>query len=324
MLGPVLLTASRSARTRAAVEGFGPTRKVVDRFVAGETTAEGVAASRDLAAGGLAVTVDHLGEDVTDLAGARAVRDAYLELVTGLAPLADPARGGAAGRAEVSVKLSALGQALGQSLGRSGGQGVDGHDIAERHVTEIAEAADAAGVRVNVDMEDHTTIDSTLAITNRLRERFPTVASVLQANLHRTESDVADLAAAGARVRLVKGAYKEPASVAFQDKADVDAAYRRHVATLMASSATPLVATHDPAMIELAVATAVAARREPSSWELQMLYGIRTDLQRVHADAGRTVRVYVPYGTDWYGYFMRRLAERPANVAFFLKALATG
>ncbi|MCL8025361.1 proline dehydrogenase family protein [Nocardioides bruguierae] len=313
MLGPVLLTASRSARTRAAVEGFAPTRKVVDRFVAGETTAEGVATSRELAAAGLAITVDHLGEDVTDLAGAQAVRDAYLELITGLAPLALEAEGGRSGAAEVSVKLSALGQAL----------PLDGHDIALRHAREITEAAAVAGVWVNVDMEDHTTIDSTLAITNELRETHPWVATVLQANLHRTEDDVEAMAKAGARVRLVKGAYKEPATVAFQDKADVDAAYRRHVATLMASDATPMVATHDPAMIELAVATAVAARREPSSWELQMLYGIRTDLQREHAAAGRTVRVYIPYGTDWYGYFMRRLAERPANVAFFLKALAT-
>ncbi|MCM0621178.1 proline dehydrogenase family protein [Nocardioides bruguierae] len=313
MLGPVLLTASRSARTRAAVEGFAPTRKVVDRFVAGETTAEGVATSRELAAAGLAITVDHLGEDVTDLAGAQAVRDAYLELITGLAPLALEAEGGRSGAAEVSVKLSALGQAL----------PLDGHDIALRHARDITEAAAVAGVWVNVDMEDHTTIDSTLAITHELRETHPWVATVLQANLHRTEDDVEAMAKAGARVRLVKGAYKEPATVAFQDKADVDAAYRRHVATLMASDATPMVATHDPAMIELAVATAVAARREPSSWELQMLYGIRTDLQREHAAAGRTVRVYIPYGTDWYGYFMRRLAERPANVAFFLKALAT-
>jgi proline dehydrogenase len=172
-------------------------------------------------------------------------------------------------------------------------------------------------------MEDHTTVDSTLAILRELRLDFPDTGAVLQSCLRRTEADCRDLAGDGSRVRLVKGAYAEPDAVAYPDKADVDRAYVRCLKVLMAGDGYPMVASHDPRMIELAGVLAERHGRAPGSYEYQMLHGIRTGEQRRLAAAGERVRVYVPYGADWYGYFMRRLAERPANVGFFLRALFT-
>ncbi|WP_408898867.1 proline dehydrogenase family protein [Nocardioides sp. R1-1] len=304
-LSATLNRASRSARTRRAVESFPLTRKVVDRFVPGETTADAVAATRRLVAAGRSVTIDVLGEDVLDLAGARAMRDAYLALLSALA------EAGCAADADVSLKLSAMGQALD-----------GGTPVATDHAAEIADAAAALGCTVTLDMEDHTTVDSTLAIGAALRATYPFVGNVLQTNLRRTPGDIADLDGTGARIRLVKGAYREPASVALQRKAEVDHAYERAIDALMASDCYPMIATHDPAMLDRAVAQAAVAGRGPDRWEAQMLYGVRTDLEQRMVDDGHRMRVYVPFGTDWYGYFMRRLAERPANVAFFLRALA--
>jgi proline dehydrogenase len=177
-------------------------------------------------------------------------------------------------------------------------------------------------------MEDHTTVDSTLAIGEDLRRDFPKTGVVLQSNLRRTAGDLRDLAAratpsapAGVRVRLVKGAYREPASVAFQHKREVDEAYLVDLGVLFSSTCYPMVATHDPRMISAARSLAAAGRFATDGWETQMLLGIRVDLQETVVDQGQQLRVYVPFGTDWYGYFMRRLAERPANVAFFLRAL---
>ena len=172
-------------------------------------------------------------------------------------------------------------------------------------------------------MEDHTTVDSTLAILGELRADFPDTGAVLQSCLHRTEADCRDLAYAGSRVRLVKGAYAEPDSVAYAAKADVDLAYVRCLKILMAGDGYPMVASHDPRMVELAGVLAERYGRGPSSFEYQMLHGIRSGEQRRLAAAGHRVRVYVPYGSDWYGYFMRRLAERPANVGFFLRSLVS-
>jgi proline dehydrogenase len=186
----------------------------------------------------------------------------------------------------------------------------------------VCAAAAGAGTTVTLDMEDHTTIDSTLRILKVLREDYPWLGSVLQSMLHRTEQDCRDLAYPGSRIRLVKGAYAEPASVAHQDKAEVDAAYERCLAILMAGGGYPMVATHDSRMIRTARSAARANNRQPGEdHEFQMLYGIRQDEQLKAARAGERMRVYVPFGTDWYGYFMRRLAERPANVTFFLRAL---
>lgn len=295
-------------RVRDVVEKAPVSRSVVRRFVAGATVADAVRATAELAAVGRAATIDYLGEDTTHLEQARHTRDTYLTLLRELT-----ARGlSQGGRAEVSVKLTALGLHL-----------PDGSAIALGHAREIAQAAVNAGTTMTVDMEDHTTTDATLAIVHELREDFPSVGAVLQAYLRRTEADCAALAHAGSRIRLCKGAYQEPEEVAFQDGAEVDKAYVRCLKILMAGDGYPMVASHDPRLIEIAAALAGRAGREPKTFEYQMLYGIRPDEQARIADRGDQMRVYVPFGEEWYGYLMRRMAERPANVAFFLRGVAT-
>ena len=172
-------------------------------------------------------------------------------------------------------------------------------------------------------MEDHTRTDATLDGLRELRRDFPSVGAVLQAYLYRTEADCRDLAYAGSRVRLCKGAYKEPESVAYQAREDVDKAYVRCLKILMEGDGYPMVASHDPRLVEIAGALAAKAGRSPESFEYQMLYGIRPEEQRRIADRGDRMRVYIPYGDEWYGYLMRRMAEKPANVMFFLRGLAT-
>lgn len=304
MLGPVLLAASRSDRMRRVVAGAPITRPVVNRFIAGDELAPAMETVRSLTASGLEVTLDHLGEDVTDKATALATRDAYLRLLEALKAE------GLGTRAEVSVKLSAFGQAL----------PAGGHDIALENVRPVADLASEIGTTVTLDMEDHTTVDSTLAILADLRLRHPGTGAVMQSYLFRTEEDARALAVAGSRVRLVKGAYKEPATVAHQDKAEVDRAYVRCLKILMAGEGYPMIGSHDPRLISIAQELAHRHGRKQGSYEFQMLYGIRTAEQRRLADEGERMRIYVPYGADWYGYFMRRLAERPANLAFFLRS----
>jgi proline dehydrogenase len=301
----VLLAAARSDGIRRVVSAAPVSRQVVARFVAGEELGDAVAAVRDLAGRGLSSTLDHLGEDVTDPREALRTRDAYLRLAEALHDE------GLGARAEMSVKLSAFGQAL-----------PGGHDLALAHVTPVVEAAAAAGTTVTLDMEDHTTVDSTLAVLRTLRERFPQTGAVLQAYLFRTEEDCRALAGEGSRVRLVKGAYKEPGVVAFQDRLEVDRAYVRCLKILMTGRGYPMIGTHDPRMIAITQELARRHGRKPDEYEFQMLYGIRPQEQLRLVAEGHRVRVYTPYGTDWYGYFMRRLAERPANTAFFLRALA--
>ncbi|MCK2218109.1 proline dehydrogenase family protein [Actinomadura sp. ATCC 31491] len=302
MLGQLLLAASRSGLVRRSVSGFPLTAKVVQRFVAGESVEEARAAVQRLQDANLAVTIDHLGEETLDKRAAEATAQAYLTLLEALRPLGLGARG------EVSVKLSAVGQRLDEGM-------------ALEHAREICAAAAANGSTVTLDMEDHTTVDSTLSILRALREDHPATGVAIQAYLFRSEDDCRDLAAEGSRVRLVKGAYREPASVAHQGKAEVDKAYVRCLRILMAGKGYPMVATHDDRLIAITELLADRYGRTIGDHEFQMLYGIRTDRQESLAGAGHTVRVYVPYGDDWYGYFMRRLAERPANVAFFLRAL---
>ena len=303
----LLLGASRRPELRRLVTGNPATRRVVDRFVAGEALDEVLAVVRSVTGEGIAVTLDHLGEGVTDEAEAVRSRDAYLALLGGLAPLQ-------LGRAaEVSVKLSAFGQAL------PGG----GTDLALELVRPVAEAASAIGTTVTLDMEESATVDSTLAVLTELRRDHPGTGAVLQAALRRTEDDARALAVPGSRVRLVKGAYDEPPSVAFQSRADVDAAYARCLGVLVRGPGYPMVGSHDPRMISLAQRLVAHEGRTADSWEVQMLYGIRVTEQRRLAAEGVCVRAYVPYGADWYGYFMRRLAERPANLRFFLRSLVS-
>ncbi|MGH3519897.1 MAG: proline dehydrogenase family protein [Haloechinothrix sp.] len=307
MLRSGLLAASRSARLRDVAEHTPVTRSVVARFVAGGTIEHAVAAAAELDRTGLRVTVDHLGEDTTDLAAADATVIAYQNL---LGALADA---GLTPGAEVSVKLSAIGQFLGR----------DGEKLALDRARRICAAAARAGTTVTLDMEDHTTTDSTLAILHELRADFPWAGVAVQAYLRRTEQDCRALAVAGSRVRLCKGAYREPASVAFQDKPEVDRSYVRCLRALVAGGGYPMIATHDPRVITIAGTLVHEFGRTSADHEFQLLHGVRTEEQRRLAEYGSSVRIYLPYGRDWYGYFMRRLAERPANVGFFLRSLAT-
>ncbi|NYI04092.1 proline dehydrogenase family protein [Allostreptomyces psammosilenae] len=307
MLRSALLAAARSTSTRRLVETTPLTTPVVGRFVAGNSLAEAVQATRQIVDSGRVVTLDHLGEDTLDAAQAAATVDAYLRLLTRLE------EAGLTAGAEVSVKLSAVGRALPR----------DGERIALDGARRICEKAAAVGTTVTLDMEDHTTTDATLSILRDLRADFPWVGAVLQAYLFRTEQDCRDLSGPGSRVRLCKGAYREPASVAHQGRQEVDRAYVRCLRVLMEGDGYPMVASHDPRLIGIARHLAERAGRAPGDHEFQMLYGVRPEEQRRLAAEGETVRVYVPYGDEWYGYFMRRLAERPANLTFFLRSLVS-
>lgn len=304
VLRNALLAAARSERLKALALRLPVTAAVVRRFVPGETVRDCLAAVRALADDGLCVSIDFLGEDTMSPAGAAAVRDGYLEVLAGLAAE------GLNGAAEVSVKLTALGLGL-----------PDGRELALTHAREICAAAAAAGMTVTLDMEDHTATDRTLGILAELRRDHPDAGGVLQAYLHRTLDDCALLAGEGSRIRLCKGAYAEPAGVAHQTREEVSTAYVACARVLLAGDGYPMLATHDPEMIAAVGELAAQYGREPGSYEYQMLYGIRSDEQRRLAAMGETVRVYVPFGTDWWGYFVRRLAERPANLLFFLRAL---
>jgi proline dehydrogenase len=307
VLRQVLLQMSKSDRVRHLVETAPVSRSVVARYVPGAATADAVRAAGELVGSGRLVTLDHLGEDTLDLAQARATTDAYLTLLQQLSDAGLTQDN----QAEVSVKLSAVGQALPG----------DGARIALDHAREICRAAGAAGTTVTLDMEDHTTTDSTLATLGDLRADFPWVGAVVQAYLHRTEADCRDLATEGSRVRLCKGAYDEPESVAYQSNRDVDASYVRCLKVLMAGPGYPMVATHHPTLVDIAGALIAENKRPQGSYEFQMLYGIRPDEQRRLAAQGEKMRVYVPYGDQWYGYLMRRMAERPANAVFFVRSL---
>jgi proline dehydrogenase len=313
LLRKPILALSGNGAVRDAVTRTPITRSVVDRFIPGETSADAVRAVVELRSAGMQVTLDHLGEDTTDRSTADATVQAYLELVQALT-----AAGRVAG-AELSVKLSAVGQALLASPDLPAG----GNAYALAGVRKITDAAYAAGARVNLDIEDHTTVDQTLEVLFELRRTHPDVGIAIQAMLLRTPKDLAELTGPGSRVRLVKGAYNEPADVATTDPEQIDLAYVRAMKFLMHGKGYPMIASHDPRMVAIADRLASDAGRTPDRWEHQMLYGIRPEEQRRLVAAGKTMRVYVPYGSDWYGYFTRRLAERPANLLFFLRSLAT-
>lgn len=304
-----LLRLSKSDRVRGLVEKAPVSRDVVRRFVAGESTPDAVRVAGELALTGRLCTIDNLGEDTFDLKQARATRDTYLSLLSALgeAGLAQD------GKSEVSLKLSAVGQALAG----------DGAKIALDHAREICHAAANVGTNVTLDMEDHTTTDGTLETLLELRQDFPSVGAVLQAYLYRTETDCRDLAYEGSRVRLCKGTYKEPESVAFQGREDVDKSFVRCLKVLIEGQGYPMVATHDPRMVEIAGALAHKQDRAADTFEYQMLYGIRPEEQKRIADRGDRMRVYIPYGQQWYAYLVRRMAERPANTMVFLRGLAT-
>lgn len=307
MLRRALLGLSASDQVKDLVTRAPVTRDVVNRFVAGESQDEVIAVTRALVRTGLSVTIDHLGEDTSDEAQADRVAGAYVAL---LARLREE---GLAPRAEVSLKLSALGGLL--------------RDQGKQHALERARlvcgAARDAGTTVTLDAEDHTTTDATLDTLRELRADFPSTGAVVQAYLKRTEDDCRELAYSGSRVRLCKGAYEWPEGVAFQSRHEVDLSYVRCLKILMAGPGYPMLATHDPRLIAIGAKLAKDNWRDYDTYEFQMLYGIRPTEQQRLAGLGHHVRVYLPYGVDWYGYLIRRLAERPANLAFFARSLVS-
>jgi proline dehydrogenase len=306
MLRGPLLRLSRSHKIKNLVTKAPLSSGVVERFIAGETSGDAVAVTRRLVGVGLLATLDYLGEDTTDASSADTVVVAHLDLLTRLRDA------GLSASAEVSIKLTALGQQL-----------RDGPQLALENAELICRAARKADTAVTLDMEDHTTTDSTLEILRTLRKEYPETGAVLQAYLYRTEADCRDLAEAGSRVRLCKGAYAEPESVAFQDRHEIDRSYVRCMKILMAGNGFPMLATHDPTLINIGLQLAKDYGRGPRDFEFQMFYGIRPTEQLRLANLGHAIRVYVPYGTDWYGYLIRRLAERPANLRFFVRSVIT-
>ena len=305
LLREPLLMLSRSGTVKQLVSTMPVSAGIVKSYVPGETTESAVEATRGLVDDKLKVTLDFLGEDTLDIEHADATVAAYVDLLKSLSAH------GLSRSAEVSVKLSAIGQALPDV----------GHKTALENARTICRAARNAGTTVTLDMEDATTTDSTLAILRELRKDFPETGAVLQAYLHRTEADCRALAYEGSRVRLCKGAYNEPEDVAYQSRLDVDRSYIRCLKILLAGQGYPMIASHDPRIVEIASSLASRYGRAQGSYEFQMLYGIRPEEQRRLARSGETMRVYVPYGQEWYGYLMRRLAERPQNLSFFVKSL---
>jgi len=268
------------------------------RFVAGEALEEAVSAARVSNDQGMLVSLDYLGENVATTADAQRARDAYLEVFERIA--AEKLN------ANVSCKLTQLGLDLST-------------EFCEGQVLSIVERAASCDNFLRVDMEGSAYTERTIEVVKRVRARSPAIGTVIQAYLYRSERDIQDLLAYGCRIRLCKGAYKEPPDVAFPRKQDVDANYVRLARLLLPSGFYHGIATHDPRMIAATIRGAAELRVSKEDFEFQMLYGVRTDLQRRLVRDGYRVRIYIPYGRDWFPYFMRRLAERPANLAFFAR-----
>ncbi len=309
MLRQALLALSASNSARRLIMANPLTRDVVARFVAGETAADVLAVTRRLLADGLDVSIDFLGEDTLDAERAAGVADEYVRLLGELSAAGLAGRG----RAEVSVKPTAVGLGLAEH----------GEKTALENIARIAAAARNAGTTITIDMEDHGRVGATLRLVAELRADFPDLGCVIQSYLRRSADDCTALATAGSRVRLCKGAYRAPEGIGLGGRAEVDRSYARCMRILLDGPGYPMLATHDPRLIRIAGAKAQSSGRDAGSFEYQMLYGIRPDEQARLAAGGSRVRVYVPYGSDWYGYLVRRLAERPANLAFFLRALAS-
>ncbi len=315
MLRKALLAAAASERIRQAAMSAPGAQAIVGRYVAGESSEGAVAVARALRSDGLLVTLDYLGEDTTDAQRAAATAAQYVHLLGKLA--AEGLTEG--GAVEVSVKPTAVGLLLGAEGQR--GPNPLGLRIATEHLERIVTAARDAGTTVTVDAEDHRITQAGLRVAAALRPRFGSLGSVLQAALRRTEADIRELAAPGVRVRLCKGAYAEPPAEAFDTRHDIDKSFARCLRILMAGPGYPMIATHDPRLITITRSLSLA--RDAGSFEYQMLYGVRPDEQRRLAAAGAKVRVYLPYGGDWYPYLVRRLAERPSNLALFLRSLGS-
>ena len=295
MLKNTLLYMAQNESVRKFVMGNRAARGVSRRFVAGEQLDEAIEATRALNQQGLHVSLDHLGENVSDEKEALATAQGYMEILDRIKATGVDAN--------ISIKLTALGLDISQAL-------------CEQNMTQILEHARQFPIFVRIDMEGSAYTERTVDLTLRLHERFEHVGTVIQSCLYRSKKDVEQLVAQGVRVRLVKGAYKEPKAVAFQIKSEVDHNYVRLMTQLLQRGNYPALATHDEAIINASCKYARDNGISQEAFEFQMLYGIRRDLQEKLVRQGYNVRVYVPYGSQWYPYLVRRMAERPANLMF--------
>lgn len=295
MLKSTLLYMAQNESVRKFVMNNRATRGVSRRFVAGEQLDEAIEVTRALNEKKLSVSLDHLGENVSDEQEALAATQDYIQILDTIKASGT--------QANISIKLTAIGLDVSA-------------DICDKNVIQILERAQQFPIFVRIDMESSAYTERTVATTLRLHERFEHVGTVIQSCLYRSKQDIEQMIAQGVRVRLVKGAYKEPKSVAFQLKSDVDHNYVRLMTSLLLKGNYPALATHDEAIIDAACKYARNNGISQGSFEFQMLYGIRRDLQESLVKRGYNVRIYVPYGSQWYPYLMRRMAERPANLAF--------
>ncbi|HLZ60681.1 MAG TPA: proline dehydrogenase family protein [Ktedonosporobacter sp.] len=298
LLKDTLLYLAQNEHLRNFVIHNRATRRVSRRFVAGEVLEDAAQATRVLNQSGMAVALDFLGENVSDEREARIATQNYiaaLELIkkTGI-------------HANISIKLTALGLDIAR-------------DLCESNVSHILEIADQYGIFVCIDMESSAYTEQTVAITLAMRKQFENIGTVIQSYLYRSKQDIEQLIEQGVRVRLVKGAYKEPPSIAYQHKSDVDNNYVELMKMLLAHGNFSAIATHDTAIIDEVNAFVRDNGVSQSAFEFQMLYGIRRDLQEKLVSQGYNMRVYVPYGSQWYPYLMRRMAERPANLVFVMR-----
>ncbi len=298
MLRSTLLKLSESKSFARWVTSNGTTRRMARRFVAGETLEEAIAAARDCNNAGMLASLDYLGENVATTADAQHSRDAYLEVFDRIAQEKL--------YANVSCKLTQLGLDVSS-------------EFCEGLVLSVAERAAGYDNFLRVDMEGSDYTHRTIELVKRVRSQNPAIGTVIQSYLYRSETDIKDLLAYGCRIRLCKGAYKESEDVAYPKKADVDANFVRLMQLLLPSGFYHGIATHDPRMISATIRFAASQRVSKDDFEFQMLYGVRTDLQRRLVKDGYRLRIYIPYGNDWFPYFMRRLAERPANVGFLVR-----
>lgn len=303
MLRDTLLYLAHNDNVREFVISNRATRGVSRRFVAGETLDEAIQVARVLNPKGMHVTLDHLGENVTDAKEAKAATQDFLTSLEAIQRNKVDAN--------ISLKLTALGLDISQEL-------------CEQNVWRILECAKQYGMFVRIDMESSAYIDQTMDITRRMHERYEHVGTVMQSCLYRTRKDVEQLIAQGVRVRLVKGAYKEPKTVAYQNKSDVDHNYVQLMMLLLLKGNYPAIATHYEAIIHATCKYARDHGISKDAFEFQLLYGIRRDLQEKLVSEGYNMRIYVPYGSQWYPYLMRRLAERPANLMFVMNNALRG
>lgn len=300
MLRSTLLKLSENKKFGTWVTSNKTTRRMARRFVAGETLREAIAAARSCNDVGMAASLDYLGENVANTSDAQRFRDEYLEIFETIAQEKL--------LANVSCKLTQLGLDINT-------------EFCTGLVHSIVERAAGFDNFLRIDMEGSAYTQRTVDLVRLVRSRNPAVGTVIQSYLYRSEKDVGELLACGCRIRLVKGAYKEPVDVAFSRKADVDGNYVRLMQMLLSSGFYHAIATHDQHLIAATIRYAAEKRIAKDDFEFQMLYGIRTDLQRRLVKDGYRVRIYIPFGKDWFPYFMRRLAERPANVGFILRNL---